>query len=138
MSESLKNKIKIVEAIPLTIHNGDADASLEGDAIDMASSVEEAYDSALVIANIGAVGADVSATTVKVEESDTSNFASASVVKGGEATSVLAGDLTVTFQIQRTKRYIRVVLDVTEAGASDDVEIASTAILNNWAVPYNV
>lgn len=138
MSEQLRNKISIVEAIPLTVHDGDSDASLEGDAIDMAPSVEQAYDSALVVANIGAVGADVTVATVKVEEDDDSAFGSASVAKGGEATSVLAGDLTVSFQVTRTKRYIRVVLDVEEDGAGDDVEIASTAILNNWAVPYNV
>lgn len=91
-----------------------------------------------MIANIGAVGADVDVATVKVEESDSSTFASGNTVAaGGEAVDVIAGDASFTFQVLRTKRYIRVVLDVEEDGAADDVEIAATAILNNWARPYH-
>lgn len=139
MSESLQNKIKLVEVIPLTIHDGDSNTDLESDAVDMTpSDVEESYDSALVIAQIGAVGADISALTLKIEEDDDSSFSSPSVAEGGTAIDVSAGDSTFSFQVKRSKQYIRAVLEVTEDGAGDDVEIAVSAILNNWATPYNM
>ena len=135
----MKNPIKIVEAIPLTVHNGDSDASLEGDAIDMRPSDYLAFEGALVAVQIGTVGGDVSEALVKVEESDSSTFASGNTIaEGGEAVDVTAGESITTFQIKRTKRYIRVVLDIDEDGAADDVQISAVAVLNNWSKPYNL
>lgn len=42
--ETMKNPIRIVEAIPLTVHDGDADASLEGSAIDMRPSDQLSFE----------------------------------------------------------------------------------------------
>ena len=132
----MKNPVTVVEVVPLTIHDGDADAALESAAVDMQQA--GGYEAALVIAQLGAVGANVTALTLTIEEDDDSAFGSATVAEGGTATSVLAGDDTFTFQVKRTKRYIRAVLAVTETGAADDVEIAVSAILNNWAKPFNI
>ena len=85
------------------------------------------------------MGGDVSEALVKVEESDSSTFASGNTIaEGGEAVDVTAGESITTFQIKRTKRYIRVVLDIDEDGAADDVQISAVAVLNNWSKPYNL
>lgn len=135
--ETLKNNIKVVTMIPLTVHNGDSDTGLDGSAVDMyVTSDGPAFDTALVTAVVGAVGADVSAATIKIEESDASDFGSGvTTCEGGDAVSVLAGDDTFSFQVKRTKRYIRAALEVEEDGAADDVELAVTAVLTNWALP---
>jgi len=136
MAEQMKNPITIVEVIPLTVHDGDSDTDLASDEVDMQQA--GGYENALVIAQLGAVGADVTALTLKIEEDDDSAFGSATDAEGGAAVDVSAGDATFTFQVKRTKRYIRALLEVTEDGAADDVEIAVSAILNNWAKPFNV
>jgi hypothetical protein len=138
--ETLKNNIKVVTMIPLTVHDGDSNAELEGDAIDTYVNADgPAFNTALVTAIIGAVGADVSEALLKIEESDSSTFASGvTTAEGGEAVDVVAGDLTQTFQIRRTKRYLRAVLTPTEDGAADDVEIAVSAILCDWAKPMPI
>jgi len=135
MTQTLKGNIKLVTVLPLTVHNGDSNTPLNGDAIDMQAS--GGFENALVLAQVGAVGANISALTLKIQESDSSTFASGNTdAEGGAAVSVLAGALTQSFQIKRTKRYIRAVLTVTESGAADDVEIAATAVLSNWAKPF--
>lgn len=134
--ETLKNNIKAVTVLPLTVFDGD-NTPLEGDAIDMYQTSDgPAFDTALVTAVVGAVGADVSEALLSIEEDDDEEFGDPSVAEGGTAVDVVAGDLTQTFQIRRTKRYIRAVLAVTEDGAGDTVEIAATAILCNWAKPF--
>lgn len=137
--ETLKNNIKVVTFIPLTVHEGNGNTALNGDAIDTKNGESESFDGALITAVIGAVGADVSALTLTIQESDSSTFASGNTTaEGGDAVDVLAGDLTQTFQIKRTKRYLRAVLAVTEGGADDNVEIAVTGILCKWAKPFPI
>lgn len=136
MSEQMKNPITVVEVVPLTIHDGDSDTELASSAVDMQQA--GGYENALVIAQLGAVGADISALTLHVEEDDDSSFSSPTTCEGGDAVDVSAGDAQFTFQVKRTKRYIRTYLTVTEGGAADDVEIAISAILNNWAKPFNI
>jgi len=135
--ETLQNNIKIVEVIPLTIHDGDSNTDLASDAVDTYQTADgPSFDSGLFIAQLGAVGADISALTLTIQEDDDENFSSPTTADGGAATDVSAGDSTFTFQVKRTKRYLRAYLAVTEDGAADDVEIAVSAVLNNWAKPY--
>jgi len=136
--QQLKNKIRLVTFIPLTVHNGDADASLEGDAIDTKNGESQTFDSALVTAVIGEVGADVDVATVTIQEDDASDFSSPTTAQGGEAVDVVAGDLTQSFQILRSKRYLRALLTIEESGAGDDVEIAVTGVLANWSKPFPI
>lgn len=139
--QELRNNIRLKTFIPLTIHDGDTGASLEGSAIDTREVDEDGsplFDFALVSAVIGSVGADVTATTVYIEESDASDFATSSVAEGGEAQDVIAGDTTVNFEVKRTKRYLRAVLTVEEDGVADDVEVAVVGILSNWAKPLPI
>lgn len=132
--KTLPDNIKVVTVLPLTAFDGD-NTPLEGDPIDMHADV--GFETALVTAVVGAVGADVSEALLSIEESDSATFASGNtVMEGGTAVDVVAGDLTQTFQVRRTKRYMRAVLAVTEGGADDNVEIAATAILCNWAKPF--
>jgi len=132
----MKNPVAVIQVIPLTDHEGDGNAALESAAVDMQQAGY--YEAALVIAQLGAVGANVTALTLTIEEDDDSAFGDPTVAYGGAAISVLAGDATFTMQVKRTKRYIRAVLQPTETGAADNVQIAVSAILNNWALPFNV
>lgn len=135
----LRNNIKLVTLIPLTIHNGDSNTDLAGDGVDTKNGESESFDTALVTAVIGAVGADVSTATLTIQEDDESDFSgSPTTAEGGDAVDIIAGDLTQTFQIKRTKRYLRAYLTVEEDGAADDVEIAVTAVLCNWAKPFPI
>lgn len=97
------------------------------------------FDAALVRANIGTFGADLTNVKVKIEESNDDDFSDASetVADGGaEQTATEAGELT--FQVQRTKRYLRAVVTMTASGAADTAPIAITGILHNWAKPLPI
>lgn len=134
----LRNNIKLVTFFALAAVDGD-NTPVASSIIDTKNGESESFDGALIIAQVGAVGADVSAVTLTVQESDSSTFASGvTTAEGGDAVSVVDGDLTQTFQIRRTKRYLRVLATITESGAADTVELAVTGVLNKWAKPYPV
>jgi len=138
--EQLRNNIRVATLLPLAAVDGD-NTPVAGDAVDM-REIDDAgsgfFDTALVTAVVGAIGADVSAATLTIQEDDDSEFGDPSTAAGGAAVNIFAGDLTTTFQIQRTKRYIRALVTITEDGAGDTVEIAATAILCNWAKPFPI
>jgi hypothetical protein len=133
--QELRNNIRVQTFVPLTVSN----ETVEGDAVDtyeVNDVASPAFTTAFITAVVGAVGADVLTATVKIEESDSSTFASGvSTARGGDAVNVFAGDMTVNFQVQRTKRYLRAVVTITEDGAADTVQFAVTGILSNWALP---
>lgn len=138
--QELKNNIRLKTFIPLTVHDGTGDTPLNGAAVDMREIDKDGspmFDSALIQAVIGDVGANVDVATVLIQESDTSDFSAGnSVADGGAAVDVVAGDQTVIFEVKRSKRYIRAVLTVEVSGAADDIQIAVTGILSNWAKPF--
>lgn len=138
--QTLENNIRLVTVLPLTVVDGDATPIL-GSAIDTYEDSEgiHSFDSALITAVVGAVGADVSAATITIQEANDSGFAtSPTTAEGGEAQSIVAGTVTKIFQIKRTKRYLRAVIAITEAGAADTIQVAITGVLANWAKPFPV
>jgi hypothetical protein len=95
------------------------------------------FDGALIIAAVGAKGADVSAIKIKVEESNDDDFSDASetVADGGAEVTVLE-NTTTAFEIRRTKRYLRAVVTLTAGGAADTVPVSIVGVLGNWAKPF--
>lgn len=130
--QTLNQKIKVSESIPLqTIVE-----SLNGTAIDMRPSDHEQYDSAIVVVGVGVLG-DQTSTSVKIEESDSSTFASGNTVaKGGDETVVTAST-TNEFQIERTKRYIRAVITIAD-GDTPSAPVYTVAILSGMERPHPV
>jgi len=97
------------------------------------------FDAALIRANIGAFGADLTNVKVKIEESNDDDFSDSSetVADGGsEQTATATGELI--FQVQRTKRYLRAVITMTASGAADTAPVSVTGILHNWAKPLPI
>lgn len=97
------------------------------------------FDGALIRANIGAFGADLTNVKVKIEESNDDDFSDSSetIADGGaEQTATATGSLT--FQVQRTKRYLRAVITMTASGAADTAPVSVTGLLHNWAKPLPI
>lgn len=71
------------------------------------------------------------------EGTNSSTFASGNTVADGGAEVTVEASTAYSFQIQRTKRYIRAVVTVT-GGTTPKVTTSIVAVLNNWARPYNL
>ncbi len=125
--QTLSNNISTKNALSST----SLTASGVGGTIDCFGNGSETFDSALVVANVGAiVGAPVVAVSVE-ESEDGVTFTNAS---GGGLTTV-SGNASYVFQVNRSKRYIRLSVTIT-GGTTPTVAIGATAILTNWATPY--
>lgn len=108
----------------------------EGSAVDTYLSGRPAYDSGLIDIAIGDLG-DQTSTKVKVEESDSSTFASGvTMVKGGEEITV-AEDTGYKVQIERKKRYLRAVVTIT-AGSAPSAEAYVGALLWDAQRPFPI
>lgn len=135
--QTLKDNIKVVTCQkPLAL---DEDNSpIRTTVIDTMGNSPETFDSAMIIASTGAKGADVTVISIKVQESDNADGSTgATDASGGTAQTVLENTTTV-FQINRTKRYLVVVVTLTATGAADTVPVSVVGVLNNWATPYPV
>lgn len=139
--ETLKNNIRLVTFIAPVV--ADEDSEPTSSIIDTREVAAEdgspSFDGALIRANIGAFGADLTNVKVKIEESNDNDFSDSSetVADGGaEQTATEAGELT--FQIKRTKRYLRAVVVMTASGAADTAPISVNGILHNWAKPFPI
>ena len=130
----MRNNIKVVELLPITLD----DADITGSAVDCQNGNHESFDTALVIIQVGSVGANVTKAEVVIQESDASNFSAPTTAEGGSAVDISAGDSTFTAQIKRTKRYIRAFVNIEVDGADDDVEVGVSAVLWNYAKPFPI
>lgn len=127
--QTLVNNIKVVTLVPLTVD----DETITGDAVDTTG-----FDSALLLATVGAVGADVTTATITIQEANVSDFSDATTIGGGTAVDVIAGDMNVQFQVSRTKRYIRALVTLAVDGEADTIEVVVTGVLANWALPLPI
>ena len=108
----------------------------EGAAVDSYLSDRPAYDSGLIDIAIGNLG-DQTSTKVKIEESDSSTFASGvTVAKGGEEITVEA-DTGYKMQIERKKKYFRAVVTIT-AGSTPSAEVYVGALLWDAQRPFPI
>jgi hypothetical protein len=128
--ETMKNPISIVDAVPIAVYTGDQN----GAAIDMHQGGD--YEAALFLLGVGNFTGTPTTVTVAIYESDDAAFGTSSVAAGGAAQTVVA-DTAYRFQVKRTKRYLRPVVDFT-GGTTPTAELHMSAILNNWAVPMNI
>jgi hypothetical protein len=113
----------------------DITATTSGTGVDTYGTEPEKFDSALVIANIGAITGTPTSVKVKIEESEVSNFGSGvTVAPGGEEVTVVAST-QYSFQVARTKRYLRVTCTIA-GGTTPHVILSSDAIFTNWATPF--
>lgn len=138
MPQELRNNIKPVELLDVQ----EISAAKNGNIIDTHQETGQGFhfDTILVRAGTGGFGADIDGVKIKVMESDNANMSSSSVAKGGEEVEV-GEDEQQNFQVQRTKRYIRVTatpveVDSPSGSAGEDVALVyAIGILTNWAVP---
>ncbi len=137
--QELRNYIKTVELMPVE----QIDEATNGSSVDTFYNDTQGhhFDSILIRVGAGDFGLDIGSVKFKVEESNVSNFASGvTVASGGEEVSV-GEEEGHDFQIERTKRYIRVVatpVDIaspSEDPGEDVATIHATGILANWAIP---
>lgn len=128
--ETMNNPIKIVNLYTCDTQAGDD----TGETVDMQQG--PGFETMLGLVSIGAITGTPTSVKVSFVESDTNDFASTSVVSGGAEVTV-AADSQYSFQLKRTKRYIRMVLDFT-GGTTPSAEVAAMGVLTNWAVPMNV
>lgn len=136
--QTLENNIKLVTFVAPVV--ADEDSEPTSSIIDTYETSDgPSFDAALIRANIGTFGDDLTNVKVKIEESNDDDFSDASetVMDGGaEQTATEAGELV--FQVQRTKRYIRAVITMTASGAADTAPVSVNGILHNWAKPLPI
>lgn len=134
--QTLKNYIRLVTFVAPVV--ADEDSEPTSSIIDT-QATGGPFDGALIRANIGTFGADLTNVKVKIEESNDDDFSDASetVADGGaEQTATEAGELT--FQVARSKRYLRAVITMTASGAADTAPVSITGLLHNWAKPLPI
>lgn len=132
MLEQLNQSLKNVNLVPIQT----VTETTTGSGVDTYLSSKPAFDSALILAEIGNLG-DQASTTVKIEESDASDFGSGvSVAKGGAEVTV-AADNSYQFQVERTKRYLRAVVTIT-GGSAPSAEVFVGGILWNAQRPFPI
>ena len=133
MTQRIKNYVKPT----VFLDPQEIDGATTGDIIDTYLNTR-AFDTIIVQAAVGEIGTDVGSVNFKVEESDASNFASATVATGGTETSV-DEDSSTTFEVERSKRYIRVTATPVASGSpsgtpgEDTAVVSATGLLTNWA-----
>lgn len=133
MAEQMKEPIKIVPLIPAA----SLSETTSGDGVDMRPSNYLGFEGALVRADIGAITGTPDSVKVKIEESDSSTFASGNTVAEGGAEVTVEEETAYVFEVKRTKRYIRAVVTIT-GGSAPTAIVSAVAVLNNWAKPYNL
>jgi len=130
--ETLKNNIKLVSFIAPVV--ADEDGEPTSSVIDTFESEAAHFDGALVRANAGTFGADLTDITITIQESDNADGSSPSTARGGEAQALTAAGELV-FQVERSKRYLLALVVMTASGTGDTAPLAITGILHNWAAP---
>lgn len=128
---------KIKKAISIEIQVIPTTGSLDGDAVDTKNEESEAYDTALAFIEIGEITGSPTTVKVKVEESDSSTFASGNAVAAGGTEITVATDHSYTMEIERTKRYLRIVV-TTAGGSAPTVECCGIFLLWNAARPFPI
>lgn len=115
--------------------NTDVTETVSGSAVDTKQG--EQFETGLVRIIVGKITGTPTSVKVKIEESDSSTFASGNtVIAGGEEVTV-AQDTIYQKEIKRTKKYVRATVTVT-GGTSPHAAIAVDAILCNWATPFPI
>ena len=123
------------KAISIPIQIIPSTGSLDGAAIDTKVSEMVSYDTALALIEIGDITGTPDSVKVKIQESNVSDFGSGvNTVKGGDEITV-AADHSYTKEIERTKRYLRIVVTTT-GGTTPTVECFGALLLWNAARPY--
>ena len=96
----------------------------------------EQFDGALVRVAVGDISGTPDSLTVAIYESDTADFASSSVAAGGVAQTMVANS-SYSFEIERSKKFMRAVADFT-GGTSPGAGIYAMAVLHNFAKPLPI
>jgi hypothetical protein len=133
----LRGNIKITEMIQLE----EITSEKEGSSVDsyLENNAGFHFDSILVRVGAGEMGADVDNVKFKVEESD--DGSSWTVASGGAEVEV---EDETTFQVKRSKRYLRVVATPTEVASPSGTEgedvafVYATGIFTNWSIPMPI
>lgn len=133
--ETLKNNIRLVSFVAPVV--ADEDSEPVSAVIDTYETADSHFDGALIRAEVGVFGDDLTAVAVVVQESDAADGSDPTTAPGGASASLdEAGELV--FHVQRTKRYLLVAITMTAGGAGDTAPVSVHGILHNWAEPVPV
>lgn len=133
--ETLKNNIRLVSFIAPVV--ADEDSEPVSAVIDTWESENSHFDGALIRARAGVFGADLTSLKVKVQESDESDGSNPTTARGGdEQTLTAAGELV--FQVERSKRYLLVLITMAASSTADTAPLSVSGILHNWAAPLPI
>lgn len=130
MPRTLNQEFEVVNFLPVGVYEETA----EGDAVKMVKSDMFAYDTGLVIIDVGELGEQKS-TKITIEESDDEAFAEKTIIEGGKEITVEA-NTTYVKEIERTKEYVRAVLTIDEDNNDNSAVISVNGILWNAARPF--
>lgn len=128
--QTLQNAIRAVEFLRAQ----SLGASANGAGVDMGGN---SFDSAFALVSVGAITGTPTSVTVKFEESDASDFGSGVTDMLGGAAVTVTQNTAHTFQLERRKRYARMVVTIT-GGTTPTVIIAGQGVLANWARPFTL
>ncbi len=125
--KQLNQNFKVVQFIPIS----SVDVDTTGDAIDMRQTDMFAYDTALILAEIGGWTNGAENIVLTVQEADDPLFVSANDIERKE----VAKNTSEIFQIERRKRYLRVVAELNSA---TEVQLLVNGLLWNASIPYPI
>lgn len=132
--------ISIVRTIPLQKLTGTINSTTQhaGLAIDTKVSEGFSFDSALFLIEVGSFVNSPTNVTVKIQESDVADFSSGVTdASGGEAINIVANS-SYKMEVERKKRYLRAVVQMTSGVTAGEITIYVGAILNNWQKPFSI
>lgn len=125
--KQLNQNFKVVQFIPIS----SVDVDTTGDTIDMRQTDMFAYDTALVLAEIGGWTNGAENIVLTVQESDDPLFATADDIERKE----VAQNTSEIFQIERRKRYLRVAVGLNSA---EGAQILVNGLLWNASIPFPI
>ncbi len=133
MTQRIKNYIKP------TVFLGpqEIDGATNGTIIDTYLETRK-FDMIFIMVAAGDFGVDVGAVKFKVQEGDESNLSDATDARGGDEITLEEGEMG-KFEVERSKRYVRVTATPVASGSPSGTEgedvalVSATGLLTNWA-----
>lgn len=130
--KTLNQDLRQVQLLPIQTIT----VTTSGSAVDTKVNNGFSFETALLNVEIGNLG-DQTSTKVKIEECDSSGFATGNTVAEGGEEVTAAADASYSMQVKRVKRYLRVVVTIT-GGSSPSAEIFVGGVLWNAAKPFPI
>jgi hypothetical protein len=139
MPQQLKENIKLANTLAIQTLTGTVNTTTThpGSVLDTKLSEMYSFDTALFLIQIGVLG-NAPTVKVKIQEADVSDFsAGITDAAGGEEITVAANN-SYKMEIERKKRYLRILVTITSGAAAGTAVVYAGAILCNWVKPFPI